>query len=462
MPDIYGILNMGARALLVQQKAIDVTGHNIANVNTPGYSRQRVNMETRQPISFGPGQMGTGVKAGEIQRIYDRFVGTQINNENRNLGKWEAQKETLERVEMVLDETTGYGLNQAMSEFFNAWQDLSNNPSGQAERTVVLAKSEKMADNFKNIYSDLEQIQKDMNTNISGTVDEINSLAQQIADLNQKISQVEVSGQNSNDYRDKRDLLLNQLSMLIDINTFEDDAGKVTVLSGNGNPLVENITSWSLTSENDSSGSKDIFWVDAKGNRSNITSDISGGKLKGWLDVRDVEIPEYLSKINTLADSMITQINSLHSSGFGLDGSTGNSFFTGSSASDMAVNQDIVDNINMIAASESAAGVPGDNSNAIAIVDLQSSLIMNGNTATFDGYYNALVSSIGSKTLNASINHDHQTAVVTHLSNYRESISGVSLDEEMVNLIKFQHAYDAAAKLISTVDELLNTIINMA
>lgn len=462
MTGIYGvILNSGRGALLAQQKAIEITGHNIANVNTPGYSRQRVNLAANDPIYSGIGLMGCGVRATEIQRIYDRFVGLQINNENQNLGRWEARKGALERVEIIFDESSGYGLNQAMSEFWNAWQDLANNPSGNVERVTLLAKSETMATTFNNMYSNLEQVQKDIDTSISGTVEDINLIAEQIADLNQKIVEVEVSGQNANDYRDSRDLLLKELSSMIDIDTFENSDGSVTVSVGNGKPLVESIFAWSLSTETNASGLQDIVWVDSDGNTTDITNDISGGKLKGWIEARDVAIPDYLDRLDDLAANIISEVNAIHSNGFGLDGSTGNDYFTGTSASDMAVNQVIAGDVNLIAAASSAGGVPGDNSNAIAIASLQNELLMSGNTTTFDDYFSSLISVAGSDVKEATANFDHQYSMVAHLDNYRESISGVSLDEEMVNLVKFQHAYDAAAKLISTVDELLNTVISM-
>jgi len=460
MPDIYGILNVGRGALLVQQQAIDITGHNIANVNTPGYSRQRVDMESNEPISLWPGQMGTGVRATEIQRIYDRFLALQINNENQQLGRWEAQKGALERVEMIFDESSEYGLNQAMSEFWNAWQDLAGNPSGQAERVVLLAKSETLTTTFNQIYSALEQIQKDIDASIEGTIKEINLIAEQIADLNQKIARAEAGRLNANDYRDRRDLLLKQLSSMIDINNFEDSDGKVTILVGGGKPLVEATSSWKLSTERNASGLQDIVWINSDGNSGNITDNISGGKLKGWLETRDVIIPEYLERLNELAGSIISRVNALHSGGYGLDGSTGNDFFTGTSASDIAVNSEIVNDVKKIAAAESAGGVPGDNSNAIAIANLQNELAIH-NSATFDSYYNSLVSDVGNEVRKAHVTFEHQSAMITHLDNYRESLSGVSLDEEMINLIKFQHAYEAAAKLIGTVDELLNTVINM-
>ena len=466
MSNVFGILNTGRTALLTQQKAIDITGHNIANVNTDGYSRQRVNMETNEPVSSSPGQTGTGVRTAEIQRIYDQFLGAQINEENQNLGNWEAQKGVLERVEIIFDESSGYGLNQAMSEFWNAWQDLANNPSDYAGRVALLAKSETMTTTFNNIYSNLEQIQTDIDTSIMGTVKEINSIAERIAGLNQKIALTEVGGQNANDYRDSRDLLLKELSLMINIDSFENSDGKVTVLVAGGRPLVENISSWNLSTQPDvDSDFQDIVWTDSGGNPVVITSSISGGKLKGWLEVRDVTIPDYLSKLNDLAEEIITEVNDFHKDGLGLndDVVAERNFFTGTKALDIAVNQDIVDDVNNIAAAGSLDGLPGGNSNAIKIANLQNELTMNGNpaTATFDDYYNSLVSDVGSGVQKATVNFDHQSLMTTHLDNYRESISGVSLDEEMVNLIKFQHGYNAAARLISVADELLDRVISM-
>jgi len=461
MPDIYGILHIGRSALLTQQKAVDVTGHNIANVNTPGYSRQRVHMETREPITFQPGMMGTGVRAKEIQRIHDRLLGIQINSEHQNLGRWEAQKGSLERVEMILDESTGYGLNQAMSEFWNAWHDVVNDPSGQAARTVLVAKSERMAETFRKIVTDLRQLQNDIDTTIKATVEEINLLSERIANLNQQIMEAEATHQNPNDYRDERDLLVTQLSALIGNNSFENSEGKVTVLIGGGNPLVENVSSRRLSTETNLSGLQDVVWVDSEGNSVAVTGSIAGGKLKGWIEARDVYIPDYLSRLDALAGGIIAEVNALHQGGYGLDGSTGNDFFAGTSAFDIEVDPGIVNDSTTIAAAANAVGIPGDNANAIAIAELQHQLTLNGNTTTFDGYYNALVSGVGNETQKASTYFDHQTAAVTQIDEFRESISGVSVDEEMINLIKFQHAYDAAAKLITTVDELLGTLMNM-
>ena len=368
---------------------------------------------------------------------------------------------------MVFDESDGYGLGQAMTDFWDAWHDLANNPSAQPERTVVRERSMVLAETFNKMHADLQALQRELDVNIEGTVREINEISVQVAELNEKIAVAEIRGQNANDFRDTREQLLKDLSGLIDIQTFENSDGHVTVTLQSGKPLVENDRMWELSTEPNGSGFLNIFWTDSDGNVSDVTSTIEGGKLKGWLEVRDVSIPHYLNQLDELAGTIIDQVNTLHQSGYGLEdpvtgiASTGYAFFSGSSAADMAVDTEILNDTNKIAASATASGVPGDNSNAIAIAGLQQALVMSGNTATCEDYYNAMVGVVGADVQEATLYFQHQTNVMNQLSNYRESISGVSVDEEMVNLIKFQHAYDAAAKLITTVDEMLITVLNM-
>jgi flagellar hook-associated protein 1 FlgK len=293
-------------------------------------------------------------------------------------------------------------------------------------------------------------------------VDDINAKVAQIADLNQKIAQVEVDGHSANDHRDQRDLLLKELSNLIDINHFEDADGYMTVLTGSGKPLVDNVNSWSLATSPNASGFKNVNWVDSNGALQDITGELNAGQLKGLIEARDTLIPGYLNDIDTLAQTIMDEVNVLHSAGFALDGSTNNDFFDAATGQTMEIDAAILADINLIAASSTAAGVPGDDSNAIAIAQLQSSLTMNGNTTTFDDYYGSMVRQVGSDVRSAGIYFDHQTSMLSQLENYREEVSGVNLDEEMIDLVKFQHAYQAAAKIISNVDEMLETLISMA
>ncbi len=564
MTDIYGIISIGSKALLAQQKGIYVTGNNIANVNTPGYTRQRVNLSSDVPVNSGIGPVGTGVQALGIERIYQRFLGVQINNETQTRGNWEARRDVAERIEMIFDESNGYGLNQAMYEFWTAWQDLSNNPSGPVERTVLIAKSQIMAETFSKNYQNLQTIQQDIDTLIEGTIDEVNLLSEKIARLNEKIIQMEAGGSTANDYRDQRELLLNELSNLIDIDTFENTAGGVTVSVGSGQPLVEGTFGYGLSTEMNAFGHLNVTWVDAVNNEVDITDSITGGRIKGLLDVRDLDIRNHMNRLDNLAQSIMDQVNSLHAGGYGLDGSTGNDYFVGeatasgvldslvtitaetggagnlaitlvpggtagsetvttdpvtgdiriaiedgvssrddiaaalqshsaiasavatasggtpwtlgvgsdtvalsggSSALNMEVNPAIVLDERLIASAQSFDTVPGDkpgdNRNAIAIANLKSSRILSGNTATFDAYYESFVGDLGYAVQQASSSYSHQSEMVHQLENHRESISGVSVDEEMVNLVKFQNAYQAAAKLISTADEMMQSVLNM-
>jgi flagellar hook-associated protein 1 FlgK len=212
---------------------------------------------------------------------------------------------------------------------------------------------------------------------------------------------------------------------------------------------------------NSTTGLLDVLWVGADGSTVDITGNIAGGKLYGWLETRDVTLQDYMTRLNDLASAIMQEVNTVHSAGYGLDESAGYDFFTGTDASDMQVNVDLVNDLDLIAAASDLSGVPGDGSNAVAIANLQSKAVLNGGTATFDEYYNALVSDVGSEVNQIDAYYQHQYDMMTQLENYRESVSGVSLDEEMVNLVKFQSAYDAAAKLISTADELIQTVLKM-
>ncbi len=462
MGSIVGLLDLGRNALLTHQKSIHVTGHNIANVNTPGYSRQRVNLAAGQAVSGTPGQIGTGVTAMEIQRIYDRLVETQINSEQQTLGRWEAREYALERVEAIFDETGSQGLQQAMSDFWNAWQDLTTDPEGYTEREALLAKTEFLATSFNQMSAGLVRQQVELDFSIAGAVEEINQIANQLADLNRQIGEIEISGQTANDLRDQQALLLRDLATRIDFDTFEDDAGRVSVLVGDGRPLVQGYNASQLAAQTNAQGHLDIFWTDRSGNSFDITAQVNGGRLGGWLEARDIEIVDYLSRLDGLAQNIINEVNTLHTAGFDRFANPGEVFFTGTSAADMALNATVAADPNRVAAATTAAGAPGNGGNAVSIAGLQHALTMGGGTATFDDYYRALVTDVGSAVNAATTYHNHQSAVTASLDNYRESISGVSLEEEMVNLIKFQHAFDAAAKLVSAVDEMIDTVMNIA
>lgn len=461
MTNPFGLMNIGQSALLTQQKAIDITSNNIANVNTPGYSRQRLVIQQGSPIRVDSLTMSTGVTADPgIQRFYDQFLTSQLENENESLGRWDAQKEALEKAELMFDEAGGMGLSNAMSEYWNAWQDLSNNPSGVAERSTLVSAGQYLSSVFNQTYNNISKLQQDIDTHVQGVVDDINGLAQQVAALNQKVVQVETDGHNANDFRDERDQLVSELSKLININTYEDGDGYLSIDTENGKPLVQGTATWDLVAA-DSGGVQNVFWQDSNGTNVDITANISGGELKGLISSRDDHLDDYLTQLDTLANTLRTSVNGAHNAGFDLNGANGLDFFTGSGAADLGVNAAIVADTDLIAAAGAGEGLPGGNGAAMTLANLQNSAVMPG-SSTFDDYYNALVGKVGSDVQEANFNSSHQQSMVQGLENYRQQVSGVSLDEEMVNLVKFQHAYSAAAKLISTADEMMDEILALA
>ena len=461
---IYGMLNVASTALSTQQKALDITANNIANVNTEGYSRPRLNMVQNEPVRYEGGALSTGVRANRtIQRIYDRFLAAQIAGAASQQGRWDAQLETLEKAELMFDDASGYGLNGAMTEFWNSWQEVSNTPSGYTERATLLANTENLTLVFNKLSRDLSQVQGDSDVSIKGAVDDINSLTSEIASLNLKIAEVEAGNEHSaNDFRDQRDLKLKALSSLVDVNSFEDADGYLTILTANGRTLVDRTRSWDLAAGTNANGFQDVFWESSSGAQQNITSNLSTGKLKGWIEARDAIIPDYLTRLDNMAVAMANTVNTQHNSGLDLNGDPGLDYFSPfTGASDITVNDLIVNDTNLIAAAANTEGVPGGNSNAIAMAEIQNQLLMSGGSATIDDFYNGLVSDVGRFVSQAKVNMDHQSTVSLALATYREEVSGVSMDEEMVNMIQFQSAYNAAAKLVSTVDEMLNTLIAM-
>ena len=460
MANIYGLLNIGESALLTQQRAIDITGNNIANVNTPGYSRQRLIIKQNSPIRADNMTISTGVTSDQkIQRFYDQFITAQLNGETESLGRWDAQKQALEKVELMFDESGGNGLGTALDDFFNAWQDLSNNPSGVAERTSLVSAGQYLASTFNETYNNLSSLREDIDTHVVNVVSDVNDMAARIAELNRKVTQVEVNGYNANDYRDERDQLVRDLSEQIDIQSFEDDDGNINVMVGNGKPLVDGVNTWQLTTA-DNSGVQDVMWQASDGTTVDITAQIPSGELKGWIESRDTLISDYMTQLDTLADGTRTGVNGLHTTGFDLNGAAGVDFFTGTGAVDLAVNTSIVADSDLIAAAGAGEGLPGGNSIAIAIGDLQSTATMTGGS-TYSEYYSALVGKVGADVQTANFNYSHQNTMVQNLDNYRQEVSGVSLDEEMVNLVQFQQAYNAAAKLITTADDMMDTLMSM-
>jgi len=663
-------LDISKWALFANQLAINVVGHNIANVNTDGYSRQQLMLETNMPTTYYPGQLGSGVRANAVKRSYDRFLGVQVTNELQPLGYWDAKNDMLKQVESIFNESSGNSLNQAMNTFWDSWQQLADDPTNDAARTALVGNAQVLASEMNHLHGNLFQLQKDADAQVKYTVGQVNQLSDEIADLNTQIAQAEAGNQDANDYRDQRELKIQDLSKLIDINYFENDKGEVNIFTAGGRTLVQTVFSTHLSVSEDGTnhGFSRVMWEDANGGATDITDALQNGKIKGYLDTRDEGIPDILADLDRVAAGLVNEVNKLHYFGYGLNGTTNVNFFSpltptfnqdnenngdagitgdiydftvlsrddyqidfqtgttyqitnaatgsvegfqirsgsndqivfndgggdttitltagaytadqlageienqleahssgnqgytvswdaanqhflvtndagnanplvlrwtsaastaagtlgfataaddtlaagqtatsdnsadhtfqytsgadvfyggiryritdgtggGPAAGDqftmsvtqdtskfMEVNPDVVQDSNKVAAAQASADLPGDNRVALDLIALQHGNVMHQGKATIDEFYNGLVGSVGISSQSSENRMNHYQAMKEQLDYRRDTVSGVSLDEEMINLVKFQQAFSANGKLISAIDEMMKDLLNI-
>jgi flagellar hook-associated protein 1 FlgK len=497
MGSTFAGLEIAKRGLYAQQSALNTTGHNIANANTEGYTRQRVNMEATSPFPYPSltndrqaGQVGTGVLVSSIERLRERFLDLQYRGNNNNVGEYGAQADALGKVESIIGEPSDKGLKSTMNEFWNSWQKLTQRPNDVPTRETVLQSGKTLAQTINFIATDLNNLQNNINQEVKDKTDEINTITSQIAALNQQINDIVPHGYQPNDLYDKRDLLIDQLSKMIDINVDTtqvsvggkqvDGAVNITIKNtddGSGNPisLVNGTTNSPMTTSAnartlaDGTERSDIYVGGVKIDF--LGSNISG-ELHGLIYSRDVSVQNYINRLDGLANSLITQVNSLSD--------PSKPFFNpltpqaGTAAGGAAGAIEVVITANDIKAGDPA--VAGDNTNAQAMYNLKTTTqaiqwdhVSDDGTwpgspettnATFDGFTGQMVSALGIESQKAQRLLDNSQILLSDVENNRQSISGVSLDEEMSNMIKFQHAYNAAARTITTMDEMLDKIIN--
>ena len=572
-------LDIATRSLRAQQTLVDIANQNIANANTPGYSRQSGVVSETMPYpipvfrqSGAAGQMGTGVYVKEINRSRDTFADYQIRNQLSSQGRWDARSAALTQLEAVINEPSATGISALMTKYFSAWHEVANNPSDTAVRANMIESGKALADTFQNTASQIKAQQGDLDKQVGLTVTTINDYAQQVASLNLQISQVETGGMKANDLRDQRDLVLDKLSSVIKFTAVESAEGSVNVYIGS-HQLVDRSQVHSMGVDG-SSGKNQPVWTDVTPNTPVTVVD---GKLQGILQARDSVLQTHLDDLNATAARIIESVNSVHAAGVGLDGNSGRAFFSGTDALTIGVNPQLTatGGTSLVAAARMQPATPpatgytwasGDGSNAIAIAQIsqavaqrdvaqvglapaqtfgpstvvgldlshaaananitmnvtsgapnptvtftQGSTTVNGTLTvgtdasgnqiiTVDGGtlgIRVTVSAASGTTLNAALvpmnnqvahtpagpstpgdqyaqqiaalgvdsstaksQSTNQQVLVNQLDQQRQQVSSVSLDEETTHLIQYQHAYQAAARVISVVDGMLDTLIN--
>ncbi|MBN1756940.1 MAG: flagellar hook-associated protein FlgK [Chitinispirillaceae bacterium] len=557
---LFSVLNVGTRALFASQLAMDVAGQNISNADVEGYSRKRLNLSPDYRYDGMFGQMGIGVEVINIERMRNTFIDLQIQRQNREVGYYEELDYTMESIENIFTEPGDTGLLNYMDQFFDSWQNLSSNPSDLSARNMVKTNTEILVDVFHNAASELDRLRQTRNEEIESRVNKVNSICNEIFNLNKEIGAVEITNQNANDSRDKRDQLLKELSIIIDVDVIENEMGQVTITSA-GSILVspafqqelETVSRLYTLSDGSTRYEVGIRFADSK-----RIYDPSGGQIKGLLESRDSVLPRYQQQIDELAVQFVEKINELHIRGYTLNGFSGVPFFeeqvTG--ARDIQLSAAVANNVTNIAAAvggealpadqnTSAAGThnfgvapiqlyrdplsatptaatnlvqgtvivstpsvtltegvdyhidyangtlqmlhagydaddltidfnyrtggfggPGDNANALMIAQLRTELTMNPDavgepTVTFAQYYSSFIGVLGLERNEASSNMETRQFLVDQYESHQDAIAGVSLDEEMANIIKYQHTYQAAARIISVSDEMLDVLMNM-
>ncbi|MEW5701243.1 MAG: flagellar hook-associated protein FlgK [Candidatus Zixiibacteriota bacterium] len=457
MSGIFQGLELAKRALLSQQYALTTTGHNIANADTPGYSRQRVNLVATDPFASTVGRVGTGVRVASVRHLRDLFLTGQYRQGSDQLGRWSTLQSALSEVENIMREPSDQGLNASLSSFFNAWQTLSQNPESSAARASVREQASTLVNAFHQVSNRLTDLQQSLDDSVATHVAAINEAAAGLAQLNREIQRTELGGQTANDLRDRRDQMIDELSRQADVRVIEQSNGITRVFLGTME-IVSQDSSRALGTRTVGTGTSTRTQVVWAGSSIEVT--VSGGELAGVIAARDQAIPEYQNMLDQLAGAIVGRVNALHAAGYGLDGSTGNNFFdpTATTAARIALSGGIAGDLNRIAASQS--GEVGDNANALAIAGLQDALTLNGNTSTFADYYAQIIGTVGTRSREATTARDNASLVLEQIEFSRQSVQGVSLDEEMADLIKSQHAYAAAARVVSAVDRSLDTLIN--
>lgn len=546
MAGISNIFNIARSGIQTHQQGLATTSHNITNINTKGYSRQEVVLETRRPTE---GTIGSGVQVGAIRRTVDSFLENQLTAVNEDLGFITARNNFLVQADGLFSETEQSGVSYSVTEFFNALRDVATNPESAIQRTVLLAKAGSLTDAFVTQGQALNQIRLEADGEISRHVQTINGLAVRIASLNDEIFKAESSGREAPDLRDQRGVLINDLAELVDIEqvTLRDGiginvGGQLLVAGNHANAL-------SIEPDSDNPPLHDVTFIRSDGSEIPISDKIQGGKIGGLLALRDGDIVEFQDRVDRLAAVLVNEFNQQHQSGFALDGTTNNVFFsalapqaplansrntgtaigssviitdptlvtfqnyevqfTGASAYSVvntatgatvtsgaytsgspisfdgldvvitgaAASGDVfslsaqkgaaqgfgvaLSNTDKIAAASTAAGIPGDNTNALALVGIHTNRQADLANLTLNDYHTITIGDVGNATRESKLALNNKNLETDQLIALRESVSGVSLDEELTNLLSFQQSFEASARMITLADELMQTILAM-
>ena len=457
MPELFRTLTSVARALDAQRYGLDVTGQNIANVNTPGYARRTIDLVPVAPEA--PGTAGRGVDVVGVRALRDRLLEARLTNELPAQTREAAMAEALSVVEASVG-TPGSSIDINLEKFYDAFAALAETPTSASHRESVIIQGEGLASAFQDMAGRLESARHDADRQARGTVDDINALLDRIAALNVSIGN-STTVERSLHARDEQGQLVRQLSELVDIRVLDREEGGVDISIGNGRPVIVGQTTYQLTTVS----APPLGYATFSVNGTNVTSEIKAGRLGGFLQVRDVNIPDYQTRLDQLAYAVATEVNAVHAAGYDQTGATGGTFFAApaavaGAAAAMAVRPAVAADARLVAAGNTTAA--GDNDAARAIANLRQATVLNGNTATLSEGWGHFVYRVGRDAKSALDERDSRQEIVREVDALRDAVSGISLDEEAMNLLKFQRAYEANARFFQIIDQTLETMLQLS
>lgn len=447
------IFDISKRSLSAYQKAMDVAAHNISNAGNPNYSRQRISITADDPQSDTRFQWGSGIKVANLARVQDDLLSSQIILNTQKYHNYNKQSELLSQIEVVFGEPTEYGMANYLNKFFDAWSSLSVSPNAIEARKEIIFAAENLSSKVDNIYSSIENVKRDIENTFVQRTKDVNNILNEIKDLNAKIFQASQGGSSANDLLDKRDRLLNDLSKITSVKVQKDQRGVATVYVGGVFAVnMDAVTEFKVVKRED--GSMELRTVTG-----NVKAVINQGEMAGLVTTYNDKLNDYTDKIDKMMSIMVEEVNAIHEKGYTIDAApqTGIKFFDGYENGRLKINKRVV--LDPLKIAVSSDGTSGNGEYAVSLANLKDKKSIDG--MSIMEYYGNIVNDIGNAVNSSNSKAESTDLVLQQLQSQKDSVTAVSIDEEMTNILSYQKSFNASAKMIKIADEMMQTLLNM-
>lgn len=472
MAGLFHTLNIGSEALYAARQGVDTAGHNIANAQVEGYSRQRVNIKQRDPLETHGILIGNGVYVGSITRSHDKFIEGQLSRAQQDAGKAAARASTMQQVQNIFSPDLNASVSDQVTKFFGSLENLANFPADFTVRTAVVESARDMTQSFRRVDTELKAQRTGINEEIGQLCGKITDSLKEVASLNVKIQIAEAGeGQVANDLRDQRDRLVRDLSQHIELRYYEDQHGMLCLRGPSQVNLVDgaHASILGVMRNPENAGLYNVQVTDWEGHTTrDVTHKMDGGALEAFVTLRDKDVPALMAKNNEMAQTLATQFNQVHQLGFGIGDfadKVGRNFFRipddlSRAAAEIDVDDSIQQNSDAIGAASTALA-PGDNINLNGLIKLKDANIFGEGNVNLNEFYANYTGALGLDVVRSDHVKEATDLAVQDLTQRREAVSGVSLDEEATNMMKWQANFTASSKVITTIDEMLDTVLSL-